>query len=131
MSEIKATENFYDYGIRQVCQVSHFGLEKNCLTGARNTRNWTRKLQCSVEPLNKDTFGTSRIVLSREVVLFQSQSVYTRVLSTWEVCPLSECPLSEVLLCNCTIAISRNCLHTSLVIRQSPSFSGYLPPFQT
>ena len=47
--------------------LSHFGLEKMLDWGKEH-----QKLeQCSVEPLNKDTFGTSRIVLSREVVLFQ------------------------------------------------------------
>ena len=54
--------------------------------------------------LIRSSSGPAVFVLCREVVLFQRWfsllSMYTRVLSAcvlcWEVCPLSECPLSEV-----------------------------------
>ena len=61
-------------------------------------------LEYTVEPLNKDTFGTSRFALCREVVLFELPGViFYRVgiqeyFQRWEVCPLLECPLSEVSL---------------------------------
>ena len=44
-----------------------------------------------------DTIGTHPFVLCREVVLFQ-RLFCTECVLCWEVCPLSECPLSEVLL---------------------------------
>ena len=47
----------------------------------------------TVEPLNKDTFGTSRFVLCREVVLFSEVINYRvcihehfRLVLCWEVC---------------------------------------------
>ena len=52
----------------------------------------------TVEPLNKDTFGTSRFDLCREVVLFKVIFYSFQLVLCWEVCPLSdlECPLLEV-----------------------------------
>ena len=52
-----------------------------------------------MEPLNKDTFGTRSFV--DEVVLFSEVIFYGvciheyfQLVLCWEVCPLSECPLS-------------------------------------
>ena len=55
----------------------------------------------TVEAFNKDTFGTSRFVLCREVVLFQRCFSIERVYSAGSLlggCPLLECPLSVVSL---------------------------------
>ena len=61
-------------------------------------------LQSSLR-VEKDTFRTSHFVLSREVVLFSEVVFYTVCIQEyfwlvlcWEICPLSECPLSEVSL---------------------------------
>ena len=59
-----------------------------------------------MEPPTVDTIGTHPLVLCREVVLFQRLFCTDRVcileykwcVLCWEVCPLSECPLSEVSL---------------------------------
>ena len=58
----------------------------------------------TVEPLNKDTFGTSHFVLCSQrgcplsEVIFYRVCIheYFRLVLCWEVCPFSECPLSEV-----------------------------------
>ena len=64
------------------------------------------KFEDSVEPLNKDTFGTRHFVLCREVVLFQRCMIfyraciheYCRLVLCWEVCPLLESPLLDCTL---------------------------------
>ena len=64
--------------------------------------------ESTVEPLIKDTFGTSRFVLCRsrgcpllDVIFYGvCMQEYFWLVLCWEVCPLSECPLSEVSLYN-------------------------------
>ena len=62
----------------------------------------------TMKPLSKDTFGTSRFVLCREVVLFQMWfSIECVYMSTFGLSfILSECPLSEVSLIGCDMPLT-------------------------
>ena len=59
-----------------------------------------------MEPINKDTFGTSRFVLCSPLIF------YFRLILCWEVCPLLECPLSEVSLYCSYVSQSADALST-------------------
>ena len=74
--------------------------------------------ESTVEPLVKDTFGTSRFVLCRsrdcpllEVIFYGvCMQEYFWLVLCWEVCPLSECPLSEVSQYNKFSELDRECV---------------------